>query len=54
MLAVTFAKPGRYHLSRVKIFYTAAGHAGWQYQILDTTMTVTAASKGTRPSFDGC
>jgi hypothetical protein len=54
MLAITFAKPGSYHLVRAKIFYTADGHSGWQYQMLDTTMTVTAASKGSRSALDGC
>ena len=54
VLAITFAKPGSYHLVRAKIFYTTDGHPGWQYQILDTTITVAAARKGTRPVFDGC
>ncbi len=54
MLAITFAKPGRYHLVRAKVFYTTGTQSGWQYQTLDTTMTVSAASKGTRPALDGC
>ena len=54
ILAITFAKPGRYHLVRAKVFYTTGAQSGWQYQTLDTTMTVSAASKGTRPVMDGC
>jgi hypothetical protein len=54
VLAITFAKPGRYHLVRAKIFYTTSGHSGWQYQFLDTTITVAAATNGTRPQFEGC
>jgi hypothetical protein len=54
VLAVTFARPGTYHLVRDKIVYTTRGHTGWQYQELDTTITVTAASKGTEPELDGC
>jgi hypothetical protein len=54
VLAITFAKPGNYHLVRDKIFYTTAGHTGWQYQDLDVTINITAARKGTRPEFDGC
>jgi hypothetical protein len=54
VLAITFARPGTYHLVRDKIVYITDGHTGWQYQQLDTTITVTAASKETRPRLDGC
>ncbi len=54
MLAVTFARPGIYHLERAKIFYTTDGHSGWQYQDLDTTMTITAAGASAKPQLDGC
>ena len=42
VLAITFAKPGRYDLHRVKIYYVTDGHRGWQYQNLDTTMLISA------------
>jgi hypothetical protein len=54
MLAITFTKPGRYHLVRARLSYTTDGHSGWQDQNLDTTITVTTASKGARPAMDGC
>ena len=54
VMAITFARPGRYNLRRVKIYYTTGGHADWQYQNLFTTIYVTAARRGTRPRFDGC
>jgi hypothetical protein len=30
------------------------GQKGWQYEHLNTTVTVTAARPGTKPVFDGC
>ena len=54
VLAITFAKPGRYHLGRAKIFYSTNGHAGWQYQNLNTTLTITAASTGSKPGPTEC
>src|SRR5262249_44723589 len=54
VLAITFAKPGRYDLHRVKIFYSADGHRGWQYQNLNTTMIISSPRKGAKPQFDGC
>jgi hypothetical protein len=54
VLAVTFSKPGRYYIGRVKIYYTAGGQDGWQYQNLHATFWVHAARPGTRPRFQGC
>jgi hypothetical protein len=52
VLSVTFAKPGRYYLGRVRIDYTAGGQAGWQYQNIHYTMTMTLHNK--LPAFAGC
>jgi hypothetical protein len=54
VLAITFAKPGRYNLRRVKIYYTTDGHPGWQYQNLNTWLTISAPRKGEKPRLDGC
>jgi hypothetical protein len=54
VLAIQFAKPGRYELRRVKIFYTTGGRQGWQYQNFFTTIYVQAAQPSTKPHFDGC
>ena len=54
VLAFGFTKPGRYSLSRVKISYETNGQKGWQYEHLNTTVTVQAARPGTKPQFDGC
>lgn len=54
VLAVTFARPGRYDLHRVKIGYITDGHHGWQYQNLNTTMEISAARKDAKPQFTGC
>jgi hypothetical protein len=54
VIAVTFAKAGRYDLRQVKIYYLTNGHRGWQYQNLNTTMVVSAARNGAKPQFDGC
>jgi hypothetical protein len=54
VIAVTFTRPGRYLLHRVRIDYTANGQDGWQYQNLNTALTITAAAKGTEPAFSGC
>ena len=54
VVALTFTKPGRYHLRRVKIFYVTDGHHGWQYQDLNTTMVISSPRKGAKPRFDGC
>jgi hypothetical protein len=54
VLAVTFARPGRYYLGQVKIYYTADGQNGWQYQNLHATLRVQAAQPGAKSRFDGC
>jgi len=54
VLAITFAKPGRYDLHRVKIFYSTNGHRGWQYQNLNTTMIISTPRRGAKPQFTGC
>jgi hypothetical protein len=54
VLGVTFTRPGRYQLSRVKIYYTAGGTSGWQYQYLNTEIDVVQAPKGAKPTFWGC
>ena len=41
VIAFTFSKPGRYHLKRLRIYYTANGQDGWQYQNFDRTYIVT-------------
>jgi hypothetical protein len=53
-IALTFAKPGRYDVRRVKISYVTNGHRGWQYQALNTTMIISAPRKGAKPQFTGC
>jgi len=53
VLSLTFAKPGRYYLRRVRIDYTAGGQEGWQYQNLNQTMIITLHNKKLR-SFYGC
>jgi hypothetical protein len=40
VIAFKFAKPGFYHLNRVKIRYITDGHRGWQYQNLYTSYKV--------------
>jgi hypothetical protein len=54
VLAMTFTKPGRYHLHWVKIYYTTNGRNGWQYEHLNLTVFVKATPPGTKPRFDGC
>lgn len=54
VLAITFAKPGRYDLRSVKISYTTGGQDGWQYQNVFTIVEVNAARPGTKPAFGGC
>ena len=54
VLAFRFAKPGRYHLGRIRLSYSVGGQRGWQYEGLGTTVIVTAAGPGARPGFDGC
>lgn len=54
VIAVTFAKPGRYDLHRIKLYYLTNGHPGWQYQDLNTTMVISAPRKDAKPEFDGC
>jgi len=53
VLTLTFAHPGRYYLGRVRIDYTSNGRAGWQYQNLYQTMTITLRNKRL-PAFSGC
>lgn len=40
VLAFTISKPGVYHLNQVRIDYETQGHKGWQYQNVNTTVTV--------------
>ena len=40
VIAYTISKVGTYHMDRLKIGYVTHGHHGWQYQNLDTTITV--------------
>jgi hypothetical protein len=40
VLAFTLSRPGRYHLPTVRIDYTTGGHHGWQYQNINTSVTV--------------
>jgi hypothetical protein len=47
VFTITIARPGRYHLNRLKISYTTGGHPGWQYQNLDTEIVVTRESRPT-------
>jgi hypothetical protein len=54
VLVITFAKPGRYDLHRVKIFYVTDGHRGWQYQNLNTTMIISAPRVGEKPQPTWC
>jgi hypothetical protein len=42
VIAVTFAKPGRYRIDRVRISYVTDGHSGWQYQNVFTRMVIHA------------
>ena len=51
--ALRFNKPGRYSLGRVKISYETNGQEGWQYEHLNTTVTVQAARRETKPHFEG-
>jgi hypothetical protein len=53
VLSLTFAKPGRYYLGRVKIYYTAGEQDGWQYQNLYQTMNITLHNSKL-PRFGGC
>jgi hypothetical protein len=41
VIAFTISKPGRYNLKRVRIDYTDAGHPGWQYIAINTTVVIT-------------
>src|SRR5262245_55666069 len=54
VIALTFSKPGRYHIKRAKIGYKANGFTGWQYQNLNTLITVHKANPGTKPKLSGC
>lgn len=40
VIAFTISEPGRYYLKQVRVGYTAAGHPGWQYIAIDTTMVI--------------
>lgn len=53
VLSLTFSKPGRYYLRRVRIDYTVNGQDGWQYQNLNQTVIITLHNKKL-PAFDGC
>ncbi|HSZ47354.1 MAG TPA: hypothetical protein VK823_18585 [Streptosporangiaceae bacterium] len=54
VLEVTFFRPGRYDLHRIKVSYTANGQPGWQYLYVNTTIVVSAAPKNAKPAFSGC
>jgi hypothetical protein len=54
VIALTFAKPGKYYVGRIKVFYVTNGHRGWQYSAVHTTMVVSAARKGAKPQLTGC
>jgi hypothetical protein len=54
MLGFTITKPGRYHINRIKIAYTAQGHKAWQYQYLFTTLYIKAARPGAKPAAGDC
>lgn len=40
VIAFTIAKPGVYHLNQIRIDYETQGHEGWQYQNVNSTITV--------------
>jgi hypothetical protein len=40
VIAFRISKPGVYHLDQVRIDYETQGHKGWQYQNVNTTVTV--------------
>jgi len=54
VIALTFAKPGKYYVGRVKVFYVTNGHPGWQYSAVHTTMVVSAPRKGAKPQLTTC
>lgn len=50
ILAFTISRPGVYHLNRVRLDYVTHGRAGWQYQNIYFTVTVTNPPRpGPRP-----
>jgi hypothetical protein len=49
MIGFTITRPGRYHIQTAQIGYTTAGQNRWQYQNLDTIITVTRARPGAGP-----
>ncbi len=40
VIAFTISKPGIYHVNQVRIDYETQGHKGWQYQNMNTTITI--------------
>lgn len=40
VIAFTISKPGIYQLNQVRVDYETQGHQGWQYQNMNTTITV--------------
>jgi hypothetical protein len=40
VLAFTISRPGTYRLNQVRINYETNGHTGWQYQNINTKITV--------------
>ena len=40
VIAFRIRKPGRYRLTRIRIDYMAGNKPGWQYENLDTTLTL--------------
>lgn len=48
VIAFTISRPGIYHLNRVRLDYSTEGRTGWQYQNINTTVTVK------NPPLPGC
>ena len=53
VVSLTFGRPGRYYLRRVRIEYTVDGQEGWRYQNLFQTMIITLHNKKLH-AFYGC
>jgi hypothetical protein len=54
IIAVTFTKPGLYKIAHIKLVYQSNGNLYWQYESLNTIITVKSASATSKPLFDGC
>jgi hypothetical protein len=53
IVAMTFSRPGTYHIYRFRINYVIDGRRGWQYQNLDTVITAIRDPAGTHRLPDG-